>query len=422
MSILLGCIADDLTGASDLASFLVSAGMRTVQFVGIPDDSMRVDEVDAVVISLKSRSLPAPEAVESSLLALEWLMKQPCEQFYFKYCSTFDSTPRGNIGPVLDALMARLETSFTIACPALPINGRTQYQGYLFVQGRLLNESGMEQHPLTPMTDANLVRVLAAQSQGPVDLVDITTVRRGSAAVRERFDELAGTDCRYALVDALEQEDLVTIAHACGGLKLVSGGSGLATGLASHLASEGRLNRDIDSATLDAVPGDTVILAGSCSRATLEQVEVFKAVHPSLKLDPLALQEQRQSVAQILDWFDRHRHQSPLMIYASDHPDAIRASQAQLGIATASSLVEETLAAVAHELVRLGVHKFVVAGGETSGAVVKALETRGFRIGRSIAPGVPLMQTLDGTPRLVALKSGNFGGPDFFLSAVEVMQ
>ena len=214
MSALLGCIADDFTGGTDLAGMLVKAGMRTVQMIGVPTSPVP-DDVDAVVIALKSRTNPVEEAIAESLAALRWLQAAGCRQFYFKYCSTFDSTPKGNIGAVAEALMEALGTDFTIACPAFPANGRTIYKGHLFVGDLLLSDSGMRNHPLTPMTDASLVRVLQQQVHRKVGLVDAATVARGSTAVGDRFAELQREGCGFAIVDALSDRDLEAIGEAC---------------------------------------------------------------------------------------------------------------------------------------------------------------------------------------------------------------
>lgn len=420
MSVILGCIADDFTGATDLASFLVASGMRTVQLMGVPEQDVDLSQADAVVIALKSRTQETWAAVADSLKALEWLQRQNCEQYYFKYCSTFDSTEKGNIGPVTDVLLKMLGESFTIACPSLPVNGRTVYNGYLFVNGALLNESGMEHHPLTPMKDANIVRVLESQTEGSVGLVGYSTIAAGVEKTRQRLAELAETD-RYAVIDTLSTEDLITIGHACSDLKLLTGGSGLAIGLADNYEAKGLFRKQANSAELAPTAGDAVVLSGSCSKATREQVVAFQADHPSLKIDPLALHQGLQSVDDVVQWFIDHRDQGPVLLYATDHPDAIKRYQAALGVDRAGELVEQLMAEVVQRLHELGVNKFVVAGGETSGSVVQALGVLALKIGPSIAPGVPLTQSLDDTPKMLALKSGNFGDRDFFTKALEMM-
>lgn len=421
MSVLLGCIGDDFTGSTDLASFLVASGMRTIQFTGLPEEKFDLADVDAAVISLKSRTQAPEAAIADSLRALKWLESYHCRQYYFKYCSTFDSTEKGNIGPVADALLDALGESFTIACPALPVNGRTVYNGYLFVNGVLLNESGMQHHPLTPMTDANLVRVLGRQTEGKVGLIDHTTVSLGAPAIQKRCAELAESH-RYAVVDTLSTKDLIEIGHAGAELKLLTGGSGLAMGLADNFEKKGGFAKEPSAARLDPVEGDALILSGSCSRATLEQVAVYKAGHPALKLDPLALHQGSQTSEQAIRWFEGHRHQGPLMIYATDHPEAITRCQEELGIERAGMLVEQTFAEIARTAATLGVTRFIVAGGETSGAVVQALGVKAIKIGPPIAPGVPVTRTLGDKPLLLALKSGNFGDRDFFAKALKMMR
>lgn len=420
MSVILGCIGDDFTGSTDLASFLVASGMRTIQLTGLPKGKHDLSQVDAVVISLKSRTQEIPAATADSLAALKWLQSYDCRQYYFKYCSTFDSTEKGNIGPVTDALLDALGEDFTIACPSLPVNGRTVYNGYLFVNGVLLNESGMEHHPLTPMRDANLVRVLGRQARGKVGLVNQATVFMGAEAIRKRYAELAGS-CRYAVVDTLFTQDLIEIGHASAELKLLTGGSGLAMGLADNFAQKGLFSKKPGAARLDRIEGEALILSGSCSPATREQVAVFKADHPAFKLDPVALHEGSQTLDQVMRWFEAHRHQGPLMIYATDQPEAIRLCQEKLGSERAGTLVEGLFAHIARLAATLGVTKFIVAGGETSGAVVQALGIEALKIGPPVAPGVPVTQALGDRPLLLALKSGNFGDRDFFAKALAMM-
>jgi uncharacterized protein YgbK (DUF1537 family) len=419
MTVLLGCIADDFTGGTDLAGMLVKAGMRTVQLIGVPDGPPP-DDADAVVIALKSRTSPVDEAVAESLAAFRWLQQAGCRQFYFKYCSTFDSTPRGNIGPVAEALMQALDTDFTIACPALPANGRSLYKGHLFVGDGLLSESGMRNHPLTPMLDANLVRVLQQQVRRKVGLVDFATVSRGGAAIRERFNALREQGHGFAIVDALSNADLDAIGAACADLPLVTGGSGIALGLPQNFRRSGLL---ASSAVADALPktgGLRAVISGSCSVATQKQVEVMRASHPAFSIDPLRLARGEDLVSAALEWAGSRMAQQPILIYATATPDAVRQVQGELGVEQASQLVEQTLSMIARGLVQAGVGQMIVAGGETSGAVVKALGVKGLRIGPEIDPGVPWTSTLhdDGTqPLALALKSGNFGSADFFLKA-----
>jgi uncharacterized protein YgbK (DUF1537 family) len=421
---LLGCIADDFTGGTDLAGMLVKAGMRTVQLIGVPDGPPPAD-VDAVVIALKSRSSPVGEAVAASLAALRWLREAGCRQFYFKYCSTFDSTPRGNIGPVADALMRALDTDFTIACPALPANGRTVYQGHLFVGSALLSESGMRNHPLTPMTDANLVRVLQQQTARKVGLVDHATVSRGGAAIHERFAALRQQGHGVAIVDALADADLDAIGAACADLPLVTGGSGIALGLPQNFRRQGLLAADAVADALPQTGGLRAVMSGSCSVATQKQVDAMRASFPSFHVDPLRLARGDDVVAAALDWAAGRVGQQPVLVYATAAPEAVGRVQADLGIEQAGRLVEQALASIAVGLVRAGVGQMIVAGGETSGAVVKALGVKGLRIGPEIDPGVPWTCTVhdDGTPPLaLALKSGNFGSEDFFLKAWDTLR
>ena len=425
MAILLGCIGDDFTGSTDLAGMLVKAGMRTVQLIGVPAGPAP-DDVDAVVIALKSRTNPVDEAIAESLAALRWLQQAGCRQFYFKYCSTFDSTPRGNIGPVAEALMQALSTDFTIACPAFPANGRTVYKGYLFVGDVLLSESGMRNHPLTPMTDASLVRVLQQQVTGKVGLADYRVVEKGAAAISERFAALRRDGCAFAIVDAVSDRDLEEIGKACADLPLVTGGSGIALGLPENFRRSGLLARRDAADQLPATGGLRAVIAGSCSVATQKQVAVMCEQSPAFHVDPLQLANGVDVAAAALDWAAQHVAEGPVLVYATATPEEVRQVQQQLGVERAGSLVEDALARIAIGLVQSGVGQLIVAGGETSGAVVKALGITGLRIGPEIDPGVPWTAALQaqsaGQPLALALKSGNFGSEDFFIKAWSHLQ
>lgn len=415
MSVLLGCIADDFTGGTDLAGMLVRNGMRTMQVIGIPREPVP-DDVDAVVVALKTRTVPARQAVEESVAALRWLRAQGCRQFHFKYCSTFDSTAQGNIGPVADALLDELGAAFTIACPALPANGRTVYLGHLFVGGTLLSESGMRHHPLTPMTDANLVRVLQAQTPRKVGLVDHTTVRRGAQAIQDRFTELRQAGCVHAVVDAIADEDLQAIGKACARLPLVTGGSGIAQGLPANFGGD-LASRDASWEPVNT-GGACAVIAGSCSVATNEQVAAMSKRHPAFRIAPLELIKGSDVVGQAIAWARAHLAKGPVLLYATASPEQVRAAQELLGVEQAGAIVEKALAEIAARLVEEGVDRLIVAGGETSGAVVQRLGIRGLRIGPEIDPGVPWTRAHGASrPLYLALKSGNFGTRDFFLKA-----
>jgi uncharacterized protein YgbK (DUF1537 family) len=420
VSVLLGCIADDFTGATDLASMLVRAGMRTVQTIGVPADAGLAAGADAVVVALKSRTIPAAEAVSQSLAALQWLRGAGARQIYFKYCSTFDSTPAGNIGPVADALLDALGADFTIACPAFPENGRTIYKGHLFVGDVLLSDSPMKDHPLTPMTDANLVRVLARQTKREVGLVEHKAVRRGAAAIRARFDELRGKATAYAIVDALADEDLMAIGAACADLALVTAGSGVALGLPQNFFAAGLMQPRTDAGALPPAGGKPAVLAGSCSAATRQQVARMAERYPAHALDPIADPDPGRLAAKALSAIAPALEAGkPFLIYSTAEPAQVAAVQAKLGAERAATIVEDALALVAERIVASGVRRLVVAGGETSGAVVKALGVKALAIGPQIDPGVPWTTSVGTEPRIaLALKSGNFGAPDFFEKAL----
>ena len=415
---LLGCIADDFTGATDLANNLVRAGMRTVQTIGVPDASLKFD-ADAVVVALKSRTIAPADAVAQSLAALAWLREAGCRQFYFKYCSTFDSTERGNIGPVTDALMDALGTDFTIACPAFPAAGRTIFRGHLFVGDLLLSDSGMRDHPLTPMTDANLVRVLQRQSAKKVGLLRYDTLAQGVEASQAAIAKLRADGVGIAIVDATSDADLMTMGEAFAELPLVTAGSGVAIGLPQNFRRAGLLPAEPLAPALPKIAGPAVVLSGSCSQATLAQVAAWRGSRPAYQVDAMRL-ARGEPVAAEAAAFARaaQARGETALVYASASPDEVRAVQQQLGRDEAGAMIERTLAEVARAMRAAGTRRFVVAGGETSGAVVQALDVKALRIGPQIDPGVPWTETVEREPVALTLKSGNFGAVDFFAKSL----
>jgi 3-dehydrotetronate 4-kinase len=428
-AILLGCIADDFTGATDLANNLVRSGMRVVQTIGVPAGALDSD-VDAVVVALKSRTNAPAEAVAQSLDALRWLQAQGAQQIYFKYCSTFDSTPQGNIGPVTEALMDALKTDFTIATPAFPDNKRTVFKGYLFVGDVLLNESGMQNHPLTPMTDANLVRVMQAQTRRKVGLIDHTVVARGANAVAVRIAALKAEGMGVAIVDAISNDDLMRLGPALKGMPLVTAGSGVAIGLPPNFG----IAPSSQASRLPAAGGLQAVVSGSCSSATNRQVAAFKAAgRPALAIDPLKVASGADVVAEALTWAAPLLMDGPVLVYSTAEPDAVKSIQGRLGVEAAGAMVERTIAGIARGLVQRGVRQLVVAGGETSGAVVQALNIAQMQIGPQIDPGVPWCfaqsdaagsgpeTAASGGGLHLTLKSGNFGTDDFFTKAFTIL-
>jgi len=418
---LLGCIADDFTGATDLANILVRGGMHTVQTIGVPSDALGSSiDADAVVIALKSRTASVDLAVRESLDALRWLQSRGCSQFFFKYCSTFDSTPAGNIGPVAEALQEALGIDFAIACPAFPATGRTVYRGHLFVHDRLLSRSGMESHPLTPMREPDLVQVLQVQSRGKVDLIAQPDVAQGAGAVLRRIEALREHGVRLAIADAISDNDLITLGEACAEAVLVTGGSGVAQGLPANFRRRGML-RDSDPGVLTSIEGAAVVLSGSASTATNGQVAAWlHAGRRAFRIDPLALARGEPVVASALDFA---ASEETTLVYATSGADKVRRVQSELGAARAGALVEDALGQIAAGLRARGTRRFVVAGGETSGAVVQALGVKAMRIGRQIDPGVPETQSIgDAQPMAIVLKSGNFGSEDFFDKALRHLE
>jgi 3-dehydrotetronate 4-kinase len=417
MSLFLGCIADDITGATDLANTLVATGFRVVQSIGVPEAGEAPPEADAIVVSMKTRSIEPGRAVAMSLAAAAWLHRAGAQRYFFKYCSTFDSTDRGNIGPVAEALAEALDAPVALACPAFPENNRTVYLGHLFVGDRLLSESGMEKHPLNPMTDANLVRVLQRQTRLKVGLLPLASVRQGSDAILGRLDELQRDGVRLAIADAIEDGDLRLLAEACADHPLLTGGSGLAIGLGDAWRSRGLLAPAAGPPDLPAQTGPAAVLAGSCSMMTLRQIEAAKQVWPWLALDIDRIARGEDVVRPALEWALPRLAAGPVLIYSSETAEA----RARRSVTAPGEAIERVLAGIACGLVDSGVRRLVVAGGETAGAVMDAAGIRMLRIGPKIAPGVPWTETV-GPPRIaLALKSGNFGDERFFMKALEML-
>lgn len=421
----LGCIADDYTGASDLANTLTRAGLRTVQTIGVPADDLALPEVDAVVVSLKSRSIEPELAVSRSRAAEKWLRGRGAGHVLFKICSTFDSTDAGNIGPVMDALRADCGEAVVLVTPAFPETGRTVYQGNLFVGAVPLNESPLKDHPLNPMHDSNLVRVLARQSKTQIGLVDLATVTRGAEAVRARLAELSGKGIGAAIIDAVFDRDLETIGLVAAEHRLSVGASGIGLGLARALVSTGKVkSAAASSETGPAVGGLAACIAGSCSQATLAQIANAERVMPVLHLDPERIVAGTEEAQRALTWARPRLADGPVLIASSSTPEQVAALQARHGRDAAGHAIEQAMADIADGLVQAGVRRLIVAGGETSGAVVDRLKIPGFLVGAEIAAGVPVLRAVGAGQgdMLLALKSGNFGGPAFFADALGLMR
>jgi uncharacterized protein YgbK (DUF1537 family) len=414
---LLGCIADDFTGASDLANTLAVGGMATVQFVGVPSRPAESD-CEAGVVALKTRSIPARDAVSESLAALAWLEAQGCRQFLFKYCSTFDSTPEGNIGPVAEALLDALGAEVAVVCPVFPATGRTLFMGHLFVKDRLLNESGMEKHPLTPMTDPDLRRWLRRQTRGDVGWVPYATVGRGVGAIAAGLKAEATAGRRLVVVDAVVDEDLLAIGRAVAGHRLVTGGSGIALGLPDNFRRAGLLGAG--TSAFMPIRGPGVVLSGSCSEASRAQLAHYLQGHPGFAIEPAELVAGRLTVEEAGQFVRTHLDNEPV-VYSTAEPTRVAEAQARLGRETAAGAIEGFFGSLAQRLVADGVARLVVGGGETSGAVVTALGIDQFRIGPQIDPGVPALAVEGDRPLRLALKSGNFGSADFYEKALAAL-
>jgi uncharacterized protein YgbK (DUF1537 family) len=422
MAILLGSIADDYTGASDLANTLTKNGLRTVQTVGIPDPALALPDVDAVVVSLKIRSIAAAEAVASATAADRWLRERGASHVLYKICSTFDSTDAGNIGPVTEAL----SDGVTLVTPAFPETGRTVYLGQLFVGGQPLNESPLKDHPLNPMHDSNLVRVMARQSRGTIGLVDLATVAAGPEAVKARLESLHAQGFTAAIADAIFERDLETLGAVALETRASTGASGLGLGLARALVRARLTAAPRTEATADAVRpvgGLAAIVAGSCSKATLQQLAVAEQTMPVLRLDPEKLLAGSDEINAAIAWAGDRISAGPVVIAASATPETVSRLQSKYGRDASGHAIESATSTIAAELVARGVRRLVVAGGETSGAAVDKLAIPAFLIGPEIAPGVPVLRTIGNThgDMLLALKSGNFGGEDFFAAALAKM-
>ncbi|HTJ90719.1 MAG TPA: 3-oxo-tetronate kinase [Acidocella sp.] len=424
MSLILGAVADDYTGASDLANTLAQAGLRTVQTIGVPDAGLPLGDSDAVVVALKSRSIAADEAVALSRRAASWAREQGAQHVLFKVCSTFDSTDAGNIGPVMDALREDFQAGAVVVTPAFPATGRAVFMGHLFVGQVLLNDSPLKDHPLNPMHDANLVRVLARQSRHPVGLIPFATVEQGGDAIREAMEALRAEGKGAAIVDAVADRHLQAVAEAALQSPVSVGASGLGLGLARALIAGQQVTpRQSDAAAAPAVGGKAALLAGSCSQATLEQIAAIEGDIPVLRLDVGRILAGGPVAREALDWADARLAGGPVLIASSAPPQEVAQLQSQHGREHAGSRIEQCLAEIGAGLVARGVRRLIVAGGESSGAVVDRLGLRAFQVGPEIAPGVPVLRTTGhDTAMLLALKSGNFGGKDFFRRALEMMK
>ena len=421
MSTFFGAIADDFTGATDLAGLLARSGVEVSLRIGVPEDEP-ADTAPLEIIALKCRTAPVEDAVSETLAALDWLRRAGAQRFFWKYCSTFDSTAHGNIGPVAEALMDALGAGQTIYCPAFPENGRAIFMGNLFVGEQPLAESPMKDHPLTPMRDSNLVRLLAPQVRRSVGLANRHVVAKGAEALRGRLAQLATEGVAHVVADAVANDDLYTIAEACRDMPLLTGGSAVAMPLPALWLKQGLVDKSPHAGTARFEAGPAIVLSGSCSAMTNRQVAAFLAQgRPALQLNPLDLADRGATAA--LDWLSSQRPEATPMIYATAAPDAVRAAQRKLGVERAGQLVEAALANCAVKARELGYRRFVVAGGESSGAVAKALGISRLDIGKEIAPGVPwcFAQT-NGHVVAITLKSGNFGSEDFFSRALEVLE
>jgi len=419
---MLGCIADDYTGATDLAGILARSGVSVSLRMGLPQgDPVQAECAAVEVIALKIRTVAVKDAVAEALAALKWLQKAGATRFFWKYCSTFDSTPAGNIGQVSEALMAALNCTQTIYCPAFPQNGRTVFMGNLFVGEQPLSESPMKDHPLTPMGDSNLLRLLSPQVKGQVGLVNRMIVAKGTTALRQHFADIRKENIAHIVVDAISDGDLEIIAKACSDMPLITGGSAIAMPLSHIWLREGKLSVNDSLAKIPQLSKGEIVLAGSCSKMTRTQVGAYLKSALSYRLNPLDIAKHGLDAAR--DWLQVQNRDAPKIIYASAEPDEVLATQRALGVKVSGELIENALAVLAVDARDLGISRFISAGGETSGAIIKALDVNKMIVGHEIAPGVPWMYCQSaGVDIAVALKSGNFGASDFFSKAFKILE
>ncbi len=420
MPLQLACIADDITGASDLALTLASHGMSVTQVMGVPGMDVHI-ETDAVVIALKIRTAPTELALQQATATAQQCLHLGASQLYFKYCSTFDSTPAGNIGPVTDALLACVGEDFTVVCPAFPANNRTIRDGLLYVSGVPLAESSMRHHPLTPMTRSSLLQLMDEQTApGASGLVKLECVRKGVAAVRQQLKALRSAGKRYAVLDSETDTDLMTAAAACKELKLITGASALAMGLPMNFRTAGD---DFSAfARIPAnLPGHPVVIAGSCSEATRQQVAFMSRACTSIVIDPQALHQDAFYLRQLQALAKQAWLQGPVLIYSSAEEGQVRRAQQILGFEKSAAMIEHVLASLAACLADAGACQFIIAGGETSGAVAEALQIKQLQTGPKIDEGIPWMIATEPCPMVLAFKSGNFGKEDFFIQAIDML-
>lgn len=419
--LLLGCIADDITGASDIGLMLASNGLPTTLFLGIPDEHREIT-TPAVVIALKIRTVPADEAVAQASAAADWLLSRKARQLFYKYCSTFDSTSDGNIGPITNALLNKVDENLTVLLPAFPENKRTVRNGYLYVDDVPLHRSAMRNHPLTPMTDSYLPRLMDSQtSQGLTGLVASDIVVNGVAAIKSALAEKRAAGNRYVVIDTRSDDDMRPIAEAIADLKLITGGSGIGSAIPETLRGQRLLDPEITTAVLPKLPGNAAVIAGSCSEATRAQITTFADAAIPIVVDPALINSGNTYQNDIADQAIADSKLGDVIVYSSTDPDRLRQIQKSIGVDESAALVENALAFVARRLSDSGIRKFVVAGGETSGAVARALDVDELEIGEQIDPGVPWMVTKTSEPTCLAFKSGNFGRPDFFQCALELL-
>lgn len=420
---LLGCIADDATGATDLALMLTRGGMHTEQIIGVPDKDTTISNADAIVIALKTRTCSIEQAIYESITSANWLKKNNYQKIFFKYCSTFDSTKNGNIGPVADALLKFTDSKMAIICPAFPKNGRTIKNGILYIEGVPLSETIMRHHPLTPMTNSNLVELMTQQTIHKVGLISYKTVKKGPKMIQESLEKLEMENHKYAVIDALDDLELQYIGKACANHALITGGSGVALGIPDYFKRKGLLKIK-DQTQPPSINGKSAVLAGSCSKVTLSQLSYVKAQTnwPHYLIDLENIEMTEKVIDQTLNWISHQNHENPLVIYSSSIPNTVQRLQKKIGPKILGELIEKVISKIALSLVQRGFRKLILAGGETSGAVINSLNIKSLTIGQEIDPGIPWTNSNNAPKLALALKSGNFGKENFFVKAFKLLK
>jgi len=411
-------LADDITGGMELAAVLAGQGVDC-SFVTNPD---RVQlNREAVVIAQKTRTCAPRDALRMTACGLRAAMRANAAQIFFKYCATFDSTAKGNIGPCADFIARELGVDFTLFVPSFPEAERYVFQGHLFVQDRLVSESPKRFDPLTPMTDPDLVRVLQAQTAVVVGRLPLSILHRGPAAAEVHLTALRHDGVGYAIADAISNDDLAALAELTAEWRFMTGNSTIAGFYPPIWRRQGLIPPDRGPPSLPPIDGPAVVLAGSCADRTLEQLVAFEHHRPVIRIDPLEA-AQRDLVPELFAQVQARLADGPIAIASSARPADVKNVQDKLGVTGAAATIEDLLGRLASQLRRAGVRRFLVAGGETSGAILDHLGIESMQVGRYEAAGVGRAVSEQENPIALCLKSGKLGPVDMFLPTLEAMR